>query len=163
MLPLGWWWLLVYPLEAPSVPRPVRSSASSLPLNSAVRDGSMPMRVDGAAVGAFWMPSRRPGGKRLGLVDTRRRWALSGRWRKSLNSPETWLAPRLHIEQAWSKALQDGNFRTHHVVSESWIVLDNAVTGFVLRQEERRRPGHHSLTRSAVVSDGAGEGGGVLL
>ena len=72
--------------------------------------------------------------------------------------------------QAWRKALKDGNFRTHHVVSEIWIVLDNAVevsncedvTGFVLRQEERRRPGHPSLARSAVVSDGAGEGGGVM-
>ena len=41
--------------------------------------------------------------------------------------------------QAWGKALKDGNFRTTHVVSEIWIVLDNAVevsncedvTGFV--------------------------------
>ena len=49
--------------------------------------------------------------------------------------------------QAWGKALKDGNFRTTHVVSEIWIVLDNAVevsncedvTGFVLRQEEGRR------------------------
>ena len=77
MLPLGWWWLLVYPLEAPSVPRPVRSCASTPPLNSALRDGSMPLRVDDAAVGAVrrclgvavMAPSRRPGGKRLGLVD----------------------------------------------------------------------------------------------